>query len=247
MKPKLSYLINNLVLHQAIVSHQSFHSLRTQHGTICPGCKQEVEHSCSTSTTSLQTRATSLAQGGVVSASRVQPPVPISSGISASLLAVSSQNSPPCLPGPFITMDSQHNSSKDGSSSGKRNLETDLECEPKKKKVRLNLTKNTDQWTEPQFSSRPATSKNRSPTLEQASTAEWSVTYNSQVEKSLNVCLVRSLDTRYERSTSCLKFSRDGQYLAVGFLGSGRTNIYRVTTGDEIWSVGPCFSVPPQH
>jgi WD40 repeat protein len=37
--------------------------------------------------------------------------------------------------------------------------------------------------------------------------------------------------------TPCLKFSKDGKYLAVGFWNNGTTNIYDVQTGEKTWLV----------
>ncbi len=65
----------------------------------------------------------------------------------------------------------------------------------------------------------------------------WSITYNSEVRRALDVSLIRSLDLGRKFYIGCLKFSRDGKYLAVGSWRTGMTKIYDVQTGKETWLV----------
>jgi glucose repression regulatory protein TUP1 len=60
----------------------------------------------------------------------------------------------------------------------------------------------------------------------------WSITFNNQVAKELDVEMIRRLS--HERPISCVKFSRDGQYLAAGCL-DGKVYIYSVETGTLTW------------
>ena len=82
----------------------------------------------------------------------------------------------------------------------------------------------------------PITSEDSDDTSEEESEgceADWSIRYNSEVERALDVSLVRLLDGGPGR-ISCLEFSKDGKYLAVGFRDA-TTNIYDVETGEKIW------------
>jgi hypothetical protein len=63
--------------------------------------------------------------------------------------------------------------------------------------------------------------------------AEWSVVYNSEVEKSLNVTLDRVVT--YESTVYCTRFSPDGSRLAVGLKNSAGTYIYDMTRGENSW------------
>jgi len=71
---------------------------------------------------------------------------------------------------------------------------------------------------------------------EQESEVNWSIRYNSEVKRALDVSLVHSLQVgRFD--VHCLKFSKDGKYLAMGFRRDGKTNIYDVQTGEKTWLV----------
>ena len=61
----------------------------------------------------------------------------------------------------------------------------------------------------------------------------WSIRHYSQVK--MDVDIVPPLHLR--SPICCLKFSKDGKYLAAGFRGNGTTNIYDVETGEKTWSV----------
>ncbi len=87
------------------------------------------------------------------------------------------------------------------------------------------------------------TSQDDDVTSEEESGAGWSITHNSEVKRALDVSLVRSWDVGPEFCIGCLKFSKDGKYLAVGsYLGT--TKIYDVQTGEKIWLVCHEFWVP---
>ena len=68
---------------------------------------------------------------------------------------------------------------------------------------------------------------------EPESGADWSIRHYSQGRMDVNV--IPPLHVR--SPISCLKFSKDGKYLAVGFYCNGTTNIYDVETGKKTWSV----------
>lgn len=79
----------------------------------------------------------------------------------------------------------------------------------------------------------PTTSRDRGVTPKPADR----IVYNSEVERALDVSLIRSLDTGRRFFIRCVKFSKDGKYLAVGFYRSGATNVYDVQTGEKTWLV----------
>jgi hypothetical protein len=64
---------------------------------------------------------------------------------------------------------------------------------------------------------------------------DWSITYNTKVKREFDVSVVRPLEVG--PSISCLRLSKDGKYLAVGFYGNGTTNIYDVESGEKTWLV----------
>ena len=80
----------------------------------------------------------------------------------------------------------------------------------------------------------PTTSGDSEDTSMQESEADLSIRYNSEVERALDVSLVRSLDVGRDE-ISCLQFSKDGKYLAVGVYKDVMTNIYNVETGEKTW------------
>jgi hypothetical protein len=61
--------------------------------------------------------------------------------------------------------------------------------------------------------------------------ADWSITYNTEVQREFDVSVVDLLEVG--PSIGCLRLSKDGKYLAVGFNHSGTTNIYDVETGEK--------------
>jgi hypothetical protein len=65
--------------------------------------------------------------------------------------------------------------------------------------------------------------------------ADWSITYNTKVKREFDVSVVRPLEPG--PPISCLRLSKDGKYLAVGFYGNGTTNIYDVESGEKTWLV----------
>ena len=69
--------------------------------------------------------------------------------------------------------------------------------------------------------------------------SRWSLTYNTEVKRAIDVKLVHSLNTGIDRDCeiSDLKFSQDGKYLAVGFWVNGTTNVYDMQTGKKTWLV----------
>ena len=89
-----------------------------------------------------------------------------------------------------------------------------------------------------------ATSEDGDVTSEQKSEAEWSIRYDREVKRVLDVGLMHSLDMGPEFEILCVKFSKDGKYLAVGFQCNGMTNIYDVRTGEKTWLVCDAFLSP---
>jgi WD40 repeat protein len=57
---------------------------------------------------------------------------------------------------------------------------------------------------------------------------KWSITFNNEVEKELDVGIEH--DLRHEKWIMCIKFSQDGKYLAAG-CDNGKAYIYDVQTG----------------
>jgi len=162
-------------------------------------------------------------------------------------------------PSPSIAINSQYNWSNNNSSLGKRNPHrTDLE--PERKRARQNLPEeraNENQQSElhlsqyldtsslclPSFNETtrsvsevlPTTSEDGAEISEQGSEADWSIRYNSEVERALDVGLLRSMDVG-QVEVDCLQFSKDGKYLAVACRGdNGMINIYDVETGEKTW------------
>jgi len=81
------------------------------------------------------------------------------------------------------------------------------------------------------------TSEDDDVTSKKESGAGWSITYNSEVQRALDVNFVHSWDLGPKFDIGCLKFSKDGKYLAVGSWRTGVTKIYDVQTGQETWFV----------
>jgi hypothetical protein len=90
--------------------------------------------------------------------------------------------------------------------------------------------------THPQFVSLPSTSTPSASTVNPDSGPEergWSISYNNDAGKELNVEMVNTL--LHEEAINCVKFSQDGKYLAAG-CGNGRAYIYDVSeTGTLTW------------
>ena len=151
-----------------------------------------------------------------------------------------------------MAIPSQYNSSNDNSLLGKRDLpRTDFESEPKRKRPRRNsrapITQQSANSSIPPLFSVPNDTVSASglklsggdTTLEDI-VANWSITYNNEVERAFDVRLVRSVDLGVR--VSFLKFSKDGKYVAVGFHRNGSTDIYDVRTGKKTWLVDNFFS-----
>jgi len=171
----------------------------------------------------------------------------------------------PYPPSPSIAINSQYNCSNHNSSLGKRDPHrTDLECKPERKRARQNLPEeraNENQQRElhlsqyldtsslclPSFNETtrsvsevlPTTSEDGADISEQGSEADWSIRYNSEVERAIDVKLLRSMDVgQADSEITCLQFSKDGKYLAVACWGDNEiTNIYDVETGEKTWLV----------
>jgi len=167
----------------------------------------------------------------------------------------------PYPPSPSIVINSQYNCPNNNSSLGKRDPHrTDLECKPERKRARQNLPEegaNENQQSElhlsqcldtsslclPSFNETtrsvsevlPTTSEDSADISEQGSEADWSIRYNSEVERALDVSLLRLIG---QAGIDCLQFSKDGKYLAVACWGDKvMTNIYDVETGERTWLV----------
>ena len=64
---------------------------------------------------------------------------------------------------------------------------------------------------------------------------QWSVVYNPEVERALDLQLAHSFT--YDSEAYCVKMSPDGQRLAVGLAYDGTTYINESKTGSNIWQV----------
>jgi hypothetical protein len=194
----------------------------------------------------------------------VQPPPPNSSDI----LSVFTPD-PPSVPNgttssfpPFFPSSAVH-------SQAKRNLHSpDLECEPETKRTRhvqesinqqsepndsqclrlplledllVNTTSTSEAVMSPSIPRSPATTSEDSVVVSKPkSRADWSVTYNTKVERELDVTMASLIEVE---SLNCLQLSIDGKYLAVGFENNGTTHIYDAGTGEKTWLVYyTCFS-----
>jgi hypothetical protein len=163
---------------------------------------------------------------------------------------------PLCLPDASIT---QYNSPKENSWLGKRDPYCpDVDHTPERKRARQNLLEergNTNQQTKHLPDSFPllATTSSASEvvmsstvpealsptssdvTSDLESEAEWTIEYNTEIKKSVDVSLIHSVNVGTR--IGCLKFSKDGKNLAVGFYENGTTNIYAVQSGERTWLV----------
>ena len=63
----------------------------------------------------------------------------------------------------------------------------------------------------------------------------WSLLYDPEVERALDLQLTHTF--KYDSPPHCVKMSPDGQSLAVGLGGDGKTCIYELETGTNIWLV----------
>ena len=63
----------------------------------------------------------------------------------------------------------------------------------------------------------------------------WSVVYNPDIEQALDLRLAHALP--YDSTVYCIKMSPDGQRLAVGLGGIGKTYINELETGSKCWLV----------
>jgi len=114
------------VLHQATLSRQFFHSLRTQHGIICPDCKQEVAHTCPPALSQYKYQASSTLCNPAGFQSHFASPTAQGEHIVAQ----------------SIPIHSQYHCSNDNSLLGKRDLHhTDLECEPEREESPTEFTR----------------------------------------------------------------------------------------------------------
>ena len=64
---------------------------------------------------------------------------------------------------------------------------------------------------------------------------QWSVEYHTEVERALDLRLAHAFT--YDFRVYCVKMSHDGQRLAVGLGGDGKTYLYEMKTGSNIGSV----------
>ena len=62
---------------------------------------------------------------------------------------------------------------------------------------------------------------------------QWSVAYNPKVERPLELHLAHAFTLDPE--VCCVHISPDGQRLAVGLSGNGKTYLYELPTGSKIW------------
>lgn len=63
----------------------------------------------------------------------------------------------------------------------------------------------------------------------------WSVLHNPEIKQALHIDLVNTFN--FIAKVYCVKFSPDGKYLAVGLDKGGKTYIYDVETGLNVWLV----------
>jgi len=61
----------------------------------------------------------------------------------------------------------------------------------------------------------------------------WSVFHNPEIKQALHIDLVKTFN--FIAKVYCVKFSPDGKYLAVGLDKSGKTYIYDVEKGLNLW------------
>ena len=84
-------------------------------------------------------------------------------------------------------------------------------------------------------STRPRSDENIISPEQKFNPPNWSVVYNPKVERTLDVDLAHAFT--YDSSVYCVKMSPDGQRLAVGLQGNGKTCLYELQTGSNIWLV----------
>jgi len=200
------------VLHLAITLSRN--SLRTQHGIICPDCKQEVAHACYLHSSSslqpplhgyehqpastlanpgLQTHFTGpTAQENVFGNIRVTAAPfdtstsPVQPHIPTSVPRLTT--TPPSLTASNLCIPSFNNSFQPPATI-------------------LSASGLSSSVPEPLA----ALAEDGEVTSEEESGAGWSITYNSEVKRALSVSLIRSLDVGPEFRIGCLKFSKDGK------------------------------------
>ena len=63
----------------------------------------------------------------------------------------------------------------------------------------------------------------------------WSVVYHPEVKRAFNLHLAHAFT--HDSPVYCVKISPDGQRLAVGLAGDGKTHIFELQTGSNIWLV----------
>ena len=64
---------------------------------------------------------------------------------------------------------------------------------------------------------------------------QWSVVYNPKAERGLDLQLAHNF--KLNSKAYCVKMSPDGQRLAVGLSDDGKTYLYELQTGSNIWLV----------